>query len=126
MSDFGEYRYVKIRKPHQCVYCGRTLLIGITARLYKGLFQGDWQNWYACGFCVENVEPSYAEPNEFISGDEFSEWLWDSDHYKCKKCENKMYRHHNSSDWINSTHLKISCGDCDNEWIVEIPFESEV
>jgi len=125
MSDFGDYKHVKTRKPHHCVYCGRTIPAGTNARNYHGLWQGDWQNWYTCGFCEKFVEPQYGEPGEGISGDEFSEWLRDSDHFRCKKCENSHYRHHNGHNWIDLTHIEMACGDCGNEWITEIPIESE-
>ena len=123
MSDFGSYKHVKTRKPHKCIYCGRVIPVGLKARIFKGMWEGNWQNWYACGFCEKNVEPEYAETSEGINGDEFSEWFWDSEHFHCNKCENKHGRHCNNWDWIDLTHIKVSCGDCENERIVEIPIK---
>lgn len=122
MSDFGDYNLVKTRKDHSCVYCGRTIPKGTKAFNCKGLFEGDWQNWYACQFCDREVVPDYAEPNDYISGDEFNEWFLDQDYFKCKKCENMQYRHHNDWEWISSTKIKVECGDCGNTWEVEIGF----
>lgn len=122
MSDFGNHKWVKTRKTHPCVYCNRTIPTGTKARNYKGRWQGDWQDWYACGFCVENVEPTHTESDEPISGEEFIYWLQDSDHWKCPTCGEHRYNH----DWEwreDDTGVIITCGQCDHEWAVAIPFE---
>ena len=124
MSDFGNYKYVKTRKIHHCVYCNRAIPIGTMARNFSGIWEGDWQNWYTCGFCEKEVEPNYAEPSDGISGDEFSNWLYESDYVICKKC-NGNRRYSAEWDWIDITHIKVTCGDCWHEWIVEIPIEGE-
>jgi len=124
MGNFGKYKYVKTRKPHSCIYCGRKLPAGSRMRNYHGLWEGNWQNWYCCGFCEKNVEPEYAEPGECISGDEFSSWFYDSDHVVCKKCSGNR-RYYSEWDWVDLTHIKITCGDCYYEWIVEIPIDGE-
>ena len=56
MSDFGCIpRLVeKTRKPHYCPSCGRTIPEGSPAYLIKGMWEGDWQNWYMCVFCHDN------------------------------------------------------------------------
>lgn len=121
MSDFGNYKLVKTKKEHSCMYCGRTIPKGIKAFNYRGLFEGDWQNWYACQFCDREVVPTYGD--EYISGDEFTNWFLDSDYYKCPQCENRDYRHHNNWEWISPTKIKVECGNCDNTWEIEIGFE---
>lgn len=123
MSDFGNSKWVKTRKAHHCVYCNRNIPIGTKARNFTGKWEGDWQNWYACGFCVEHVEPKYAENGEPISGDEFMYWLQESEHWKCPSCEEHRYNH----DWEwgeQDSSVVITCSECGHEWIVEIPFEA--
>ena len=124
MSDFGNYKWVKTRKEHSCVYCGRTIPKGTKARNYSGMWDGYWQNWYCCGFCEKYIEPEYAESGEVISGEEFHEWLNDSDHGSCPKCKENKY-----SEWEwedDNVSIRYTCPTCDNEWVVAIPFEVEV
>ena len=122
MSDFGTYKDVKIRKEHSCIYCSRTIPIGSIARNYRGMWQGDWQNWYACGFCIENVEP--CSDGEEINGSEFAEWFYDTDHMVCKKCET---RYRNNWDWEDdsNTAIRVFCAKCSDEWVVQIPLEGK-
>ena len=122
MGNFGDYKYVKTKKVHACIYCGRKIPAGNKMRNYHGLWEGDWQNWYACGFCEKYVEPEYTEHGECISGDEFNDWFYDSDHMICKKCFGNR-RYYAEWDWIDLTHIKITCGDCGHEWVVEIPID---
>jgi len=123
MSDFGNYKIVKTRKEHSCIYCGRKIPIGTEAWNSTGLWEGDWQNWYACKFCNREVVPDYAEQGEPISGDEFNEWFRDTDYMKCKECGNSKTRYRNDWDWISPTRIKVECEDRDNTWEVEIGFE---
>ena len=76
MSDFGDYKHVKTKKPHICVYCGRKIPAGKRAWNYKGQYQGDWQNWYSCEYCHDYVEPTCMD-EEYINGDEFNEYIRD-------------------------------------------------
>lgn len=120
MSDFGEEKWVKTRKPHSCAYCGRKIPNGTKARNYNGMWEGDWQNWYACEFCVTHVEPDYAERGEYISGDEFQEWFRDN-RLKCPNCGTDTHRH--EWDWIkDDTAIAVECCECEHSWLVEIPF----
>jgi hypothetical protein len=127
MGNFGEFKYVKTRKQQTCIYCGRKLPAGTNMRNYHGLWEGDWQNWYCCGFCEKNVEPEYTTPGEEIDGDEFSNWFHESNYVICPKCNNQKNRYHNDWDWTDLTHIKVECGDfdCGHEWIIEIPIDGE-
>lgn len=121
MSDFGNYSQIKIRKDHKCVYCERTIPKGTSCFNYRGLWQGDWQNWYSCEFCEIHVDPISNEP---ISGDEFINWLTSSSHFKCPNCE-KHTSNHNFKWSKNCTAVDVQCTQCQFEWVVEIPFEVE-
>ena len=123
MGDFGDFKHVKTRKEHQCVFCGRTIPKGTKARNFSGLWEGDWQNWYTCGFCEREVENEYANTGEEISGDEFRYWLEESKHFTCPHSGNNEYRNRNGWGWIDNTHIQLGCGKCKKEWEVEIPIE---
>ncbi len=125
MSDFGEYKYVKTRKEHLCIYCGRMIPKGLTVRNYHGMWENDWQNWYACDFCIKFVEPDYVDVEEGISGDgiEFNDWFYESGYINCSNCNTLKCVH--DWDWENLTHIKIRCSGCEHTWVVEIPIELE-
>ena len=56
MSDFGEGITLKTRKTHRCAWCGQSIDARTLAYHYKGMFDGDWQDWYMHQEC----ERSYA------------------------------------------------------------------
>lgn len=95
------------------------------ARNFNGIWEGDWQNWYTCGFCEKYVESEYANPEECISGDEFWEWLGDSENVNCDKCKGVTGRFHTKRKWVDDTHIRFYCSECGNEWTIEIPFEGD-
>ena len=45
MSDFGELTHHKGRKDHRCIWCGQTIPKGESFAHYKGIWEGNWQNW---------------------------------------------------------------------------------
>jgi len=124
MGDFGNYKYVKTKKEHRCVYCGRKIPAGLEVRNYKGRFEDFWQNWYTCGFCEMVVEPEFNEYGEAISGDEFNEWL--NNFGLIDVCPNghaAQYRHRHEWDWIDDTTIEVECYKCETKWTIGIPFE---
>jgi hypothetical protein len=45
----------KTRKPHRCEFCGRIIPAGTLNILnWAGLYDGDFQNSYACHWCEEH------------------------------------------------------------------------
>lgn len=64
MSDFGKERWVKIRKPHRCEWCGQQIEIGSKCYLYKGMYDGEWQNWRMHEECREIYDYEEFEPFE--------------------------------------------------------------
>ena len=50
-------RIKKTRKPHNCIFCGRVIPAG-TPNIYNlvGLFEGDFQNAYACHWCEDHQD----------------------------------------------------------------------
>jgi len=121
MSDFGNHKWVKTRKEHSCVYCGRTIPVGTKSLNFRGRWEDSWQNWYACGFCEVNISPDCSEG---INGDEFNDWLYESKHIVCEKCKT---RYDNEWEWGDGyTSIRVYCPGCRDEWVVAIPFEVEV
>ena len=127
MSDFGEYRFVKTNKPHECITCERIIPKGKKAYNYNGMYEGDWQNWYMCEPCEQlNV----CEDNEEICGEEFHMWLIESKHAECPKCkgiDEKGTRHgyHSAYKWDEKKEtLHFECELCGHKWEKFIGFDS--
>ena len=53
MSDFGGSQWVKGRKKHVCAGCGSVIPVGELHFQFKGMWEGDWQNWRAHAECHE-------------------------------------------------------------------------
>jgi len=124
MSDFGNYIYIqKTRKPHKCIYCNRTIPVGKSAWKYVGMWENEFQSWYSDCFCDDNKEISgYCE--EGISGDEFDEWLRESDYGRCPNC---CERYQVDSNWDETEEsVNMECEICDTKWSVYIGFERAV
>ena len=121
MSTFGIYKCVKIRKKHSCVLCGRTIPLGKKAWNNTGMFEGDWQNWYMCIPCNDNIEVEYGED---ISDEDFSTWLYSQpDSSKCPSCGEESY-----IDWdfsANGENVEFECGECDHKWEKHIGFDAK-
>ena len=129
MSDFGNYKLVKTKKPHRCVTCNRIIPVGNKMYNYNGMYEGDWQNWYMCQPC-ETLDVS--DGNDYLDGDDFSEWL--REYFKqseCPKCHGvDEYGYHDNyhSDWDWSEDLKtveFTCEVCGNKWSYYIGFGEE-
>ena len=68
MSDFGEGGTVKTRKSHRCEWCYQRIEAGVECYHYKGMFQGEWQDWYMHPEC-EKVYMLNYDPDGFIPGE---------------------------------------------------------
>ena len=64
MSDFGHMHIVVGRKPHRCEWCYEAILKGEQHHQFKGMWQGDWQNWRIHNECHEE----YAKEPEHMDG----------------------------------------------------------
>jgi len=69
MSDFGETLSPVARKQYTCEWCGWRIPIGEQHKQYKGVFDGEWQNWRMHNECFEEqqAEALQGEP-EFMPG----------------------------------------------------------
>lgn len=45
MSDFGNYSNPVAAKSHTCEWCYGIIAKGEKHVQFKGMFEGDWQNW---------------------------------------------------------------------------------
>ena len=69
MSDFGEGRWIKSRKQLRCEYCYGPIPKGEEYYRYKGLFEGEWQNWAMHRECHESYSFNDPYGEGFSSGD---------------------------------------------------------
>ena len=62
---FCETEHVKTRKDHRCIFCGRVIPKGST-NIYHwhGMYDGDFQNSYACNWCEDNQKRFLGDDNE--------------------------------------------------------------
>lgn len=45
MSDFGGGGSIKARKQHYCEWCSEPIVKGEIHYQFKGIWEGEWQNW---------------------------------------------------------------------------------
>jgi hypothetical protein len=64
MSDFGEMKDVLARKHGSCVWCYGPIPKGETHKHYKGMFDGQWQNWKMHDECYAAYVASSDYGNE--------------------------------------------------------------
>lgn len=118
MSSFGcEGKTVRTIKPHQCAVCSRIIPKGGFAFHVHGMWQGDWQNWYCCPFCENEILPDkFDEP---IGEQDFTDFVYEMDEATCPICKSNYgdidYDIADDSDTIHFT-----CNDCGHEWTKEI------
>ena len=75
MTDLSEKR-VKVRKPHQCVWCGEGINIGESAKYRVYIFEGDFNADYYHLECIAATDSitNWAdydegfEPHAFVRG----------------------------------------------------------
>lgn len=53
MSDFGGGFSIKAKKEHSCIWCHTPILKGETHYQFKGVWEGDWQNWRMHSECSD-------------------------------------------------------------------------
>ena len=123
MSDFGTLKKINTRKPHQCLFCGRTIPVKTEAFNFKGYWENEWQNWYSCAICNGNDDIS-GDSAEGINGTEFQEWAYEQKWADCPKCKA------NYSDiefvWSDDEKtLEFECQACGEKWEHFIGFEAK-
>ena len=113
MSDFFDVNEVKTRKPHECIFCRRVIPAGKTAFNAHGMWDGQWQHWYSCGFCWGNEEISGHDEEEWISGDEFECWA-SEELATCPSCGEPYAK----QKWIGNEQqtLEFTCKKCGHIW----------
>lgn len=56
MTDFGEGKWTFGRKPHRCAACQGPIPQGEKHYHYRGMYEGDWQNWRLHKECHDDWE----------------------------------------------------------------------
>lgn len=122
MSDFGEYKLVKTRKPHICVYCRRLIPAKSATYHQSGRFEGDWQNWYACQTCDSLTDDFFEFGHDnYIDGDEFNDWAYEQEWHICEECGSRYDVDHEFS--ADGLVLEMECTTCGNTWNKFIGFD---
>ncbi len=67
MSDFGEGKWIVCRKSHRCEYCFGPIPRGERCFNYRGMYDGEWQNWRMHEECERDFELTAME--NFMPGD---------------------------------------------------------
>ena len=114
----------KTRKPHDCLICDREIPIGKSAFNWNGLYDGEFQNGYACMYCFENKIGRDSGEDE-IGGDDFNYWVEEQGFSTCPNCGE--VQGFNSYEWdLLKENISFEC-DCGHDWTVHIGWgESEV
>jgi hypothetical protein len=68
VSDFGEGKTVRTRRPHRCEWCYQAIDSGSECYHYKGMWEGDWQDWYMHHECKE-VYSLNGDQDGFMPGE---------------------------------------------------------
>jgi hypothetical protein len=71
MSDFGNYSNPVAAKIHVCEWCAGEINRGEKHVQFKGMFEGDWQNWRMHNECkaVAEADDSLNEGFAFGAGE---------------------------------------------------------
>jgi len=71
MSNFGEGRWMAGRKDHRCEYCYGPIPKGEEHFYYRGMYDGEWQNWRMHRECYEGyeIDAQYSGDWEFMPGE---------------------------------------------------------
>jgi hypothetical protein len=93
------------------------------------MWEGDWQNWYMCKFCGDN---DVLESGEYVSDEDFTQWLCEQDFYNCPSCKGidpetgKKLRCSPDWEWSeNDEDILFDCDVCGHKWSVHIGWEKE-
>lgn len=69
MSDFGETFSPVAAKEHRCIWCYWRIPKGEKHKLYKGVYDGEWQNWRMHNECYEEQQDQARDGDtEFTPG----------------------------------------------------------
>ena len=70
MSDFGETISPVAAKDHRCEWCAGPIPKGEKHKQYKGIYDGEWQNWRMHDECYEAQQKEAIQGYcEFMPGD---------------------------------------------------------
>ena len=64
VSDFGAGKWVIGTKEHRCEWCGQSIHKGEKHYQYKGVWDGEWQNWRMHEECHDDYDRNY-DPDGF-------------------------------------------------------------
>lgn len=117
MADFWDTTHVKAaRKEHNCIFCGKTIVVGESYYNEKGHADGRFQHYALCERC-RFVATHYDSADEYLS--DFDTELNEQDWLVCPKC--KQYPiEYDMADDLQSCRCECNC---DNEYTVDLSLE---
>lgn len=117
MTTFGcNTQIIKTRKPHTCLICNRIIPKGFRAYHTGGMWQGDWQNWYCCTYCHNEVIDFNGEE---VGEQDFTDYVYELSESHCPDCKGK-YGDIDFDISEDSDVIKFTCNDCGRTWTHQI------
>lgn len=111
----------KTKKPHTCEFCGRVIPSGsLSIYHWKGLWDGEFQNSYACYWCNENKDRfvDYFDYEIIDFWDCLREDVFYDEFRKYRECDCIDERGFagNIEAKFEGDYLIFKCEDCGKEW----------
>lgn len=117
MSFWSSTEIKRARKPHKCLYCGRTIQQGEAYSHECGTYEDEFQHYDLCIRCRYLC-------NEYEHDDtlgEFHDTLWDNDLISCPSCGSINLRAYEFSHDMMS--CECECDNCDEKWEADLTIE---
>ena len=120
MTDFASIKHVKhTRKPHTCLFCGRVIDVGESAKSVFCKRYGDHSGYYLCDWCGANMSTILDGESEFSPGDFYS-YVYDAlcPMLPCPVCGDADCVEFDCDTKTEKVNLK--CDDCKSEWALDL------
>lgn len=117
MSFWNSQWIEKARKPHTCLYCGRTIQPGERYSYECGTYEDEFQHYNLCERCRYLCEK--YEHDDTLG--EFADTLWENDLLICPSCGSINLSGHEFSDDMMS--CQCECDECGEKWTSDLTIE---
>lgn len=108
--SFWNSRYLKARKEHKCIYCGKSIIPGEMYHRETGTFEDEFNDYCLCEFCKPVVM-------KYDSGEELSS-LFQYSEIKCPECGESYIKFKRLEPSVHK--YKCTCYKCKHEWEHEL------
>lgn len=101
--------YVKTRKEHKCEHCRRIIPKGSKVLNWHGMWDGEFQNSYACHWCEKQRDFLVDENNYIVD-------FWDGIYYVFEDEISELKKEYDDLEWdLEGDYLAFR--DADNNFI---------